>query len=102
MRLVTYSHETEIKLGVQLDEWILDLQRARDYLLRGVCILDGEVISNDLIPESMIELINIDSPYKAEARQTLMSIRESLPNALGSLISKAILLESEKLFDCNL
>jgi len=96
MRFVTYLHDTDIKLGAQLNSWILDLRRAQNYLLGSKYVTNGKVISNALFPELMTELINSDSPFMKEAQQTVKFIQESLPNAVGSLKSKAILLQSDR------
>jgi 2-keto-4-pentenoate hydratase/2-oxohepta-3-ene-1,7-dioic acid hydratase in catechol pathway len=53
-------------------------------------------LSNTLIPESMTELIDSDSPFVKKAQQTLKFIQESLPNDVESLKSKAILLGSDQ------
>ena len=96
MRLVTYFHDPDIKLGAQLNNWILDLRRAQNYQSGSKYVTNGKILSNALIPELMTELINSDSPFMKEAQQTVKFIQESLPNAVGKLKSKAILLESDQ------
>jgi acylpyruvate hydrolase len=92
MQFVTYIHDTEVKMGARLDDWIVDLQRAQDYLLGYKHIVDDIIPSNVLTPELMKELYDSDSPFIAETRQILQTIQDSLPDALGSLKSNAILL----------
>ena len=96
MRFVTYLHDTEISLGVQLDDWILDLRRAWDYQSGSKSVANGKALTYVLTPELMTEIINRDSPFMRDARQTLKFIQESLPNALGSLESKTILLGADQ------
>ena len=96
MRLVTYLHDTNLKLGAQLNDWILDLRRAQDYRFGGNNIDDSKHHSNASIPELMEDLISGDSPYMQDAQQTINFIRESLPNCVESLISNAVLLQSNQ------
>jgi len=96
MRLITYLHDSEVKLGAQLNEWILDLRQAESFLLERKFVVDGMDLSNTLMPESMTELINSDSPFMKKAQQTFKFIQESLPNDVESLKSKAILLQPDQ------
>jgi acylpyruvate hydrolase len=96
MRFVTYLRDTKIKLGVQFDDWILDLRRAQNYQSGSNDVTNGKALSNTLIPEMMTELIDRDSPFMKETQQTVKFIQESLPDAVGKLKSKAILLQSDQ------
>jgi acylpyruvate hydrolase len=96
MRLITYSHDSDIKLGAQLNEGILDLRQAESFLLERKFVVDGMDLSNTLMSESMTELINSDSPLMKKAQQTFKFIQESLPNDVESLKSKAILLQPDQ------
>jgi 2-keto-4-pentenoate hydratase/2-oxohepta-3-ene-1,7-dioic acid hydratase in catechol pathway len=97
MRFVTYSYDSEIKLGVQLDDWIVDLWGAQDYLLEHRYIADGKDLSNVILPELLCELNDRDSPFLEDARQTIKVIQVSLPKVIESLISKAILLHADQI-----
>lgn len=96
MRLVTYLHHSDIKLGAQLNNWILDLRRAQNYQSGSKFVTNGSILSNALIPESMTELINSDSPFMKEAQNRVNFIKEALPNAGGKLKSNAILVQSDQ------
>lgn len=95
MRFLTYLHDSEIKLGVQLNELILDLQRAKEYLIGSKYLTIDKSLSNGLTPELITELM-IDSPFMKDAQQMLLSTQESLQNAIESLNIKAILLQSNQ------
>jgi 2-keto-4-pentenoate hydratase/2-oxohepta-3-ene-1,7-dioic acid hydratase in catechol pathway len=97
MRFVTYLHDSEIKLGAQLNDWIVDLWGAQKYLLGNKYTQDGQHLSNVLTPELLSESSDPDSPFMAGARQTIKAIQDSLPKAAGMLISKAILFRADQI-----
>jgi acylpyruvate hydrolase len=95
MRLVTYVDDKDIQLGIQINEWILDLQRANDYLSRSDHVRVGRSQSNVLTPELITRLMS-DSPFMRETRRTIADIQGSLPSAIEALQSNAILMRFDQ------
>ena len=97
MRFVTYLQDTEIKLGIQLDDWIVDLRRAHEYLIESKNIVAGGSYPNALSAELMPEINDRVSPFMNAARQTIRYIREAQPNIFAALKSKALLIPSNRI-----
>ncbi len=95
MRLVTYLHNHQNHLGVQLEGWILNLQRASDYRLANDHEQHERSRKNLLTPESISQFVS-DSPFMQEARQTVAFVQRSLPGTIDVLQSKAILLRPDQ------
>lgn len=96
MRLVTFLHNSKIKAGAQLEDWVIDLRRAQEYLVGKQSTPDGEEIAGLWIPGMMIELIVCGSPLMEHAEHLVASIQASLPHALEALKSEAVLLQPDQ------
>ena len=95
MRFVTYVDDKDIQLGIQINEWILDLQRANDYLSRSEHVKVGRSQSNVLTPELIARLMS-DSPFTRETRRTIADIQGSLSSAIEALQSNATLMRFDQ------
>ena len=95
MRFVTYLHDSDIKLGAQLNDWILDLRQAQDYLSESKYVANGKAPTNAFTPELITELMS-NSQFIKEVQKNILFIQESLPNSVEPLKSKAILLQSDQ------
>ena len=96
MRFVTYSCNAEIKLGVQFNDWIIDLERAQNCISESKRSTKGIDFPKGLLPGFVAELIHSDSQFMKEAQHIATFVHESLPNSIESLKSREILLQSDQ------
>lgn len=92
MRLVTFIQDGNTKLGTQIGEWILDLERAQNYLSENYELAHGSDFPNGLHPGGIAELSLGDSPLQTGVQQTVKLIQDSLPGAIDPLVSAQLLL----------
>jgi acylpyruvate hydrolase len=95
MRFVTYLYDNDIRLGIQINEWVLDLQRANDYLSGSDHDGSDKSFTSILTSGSITHLIS-DSPFMRKTRQTIAYIQGSLPGTIEALQLEAILLRPDQ------
>jgi acylpyruvate hydrolase len=78
MRLVTYLHEGQSRIGAQLDERIVDLNRAYHAALRHMGNEDEVAVADLRVPNDMIGLLNGGETSLRSARQALAFVGRQL------------------------
>jgi len=78
MRLVTYQHEGQSRLGAQLDEQIVDLNRAYHAAMRHTGNEDELAVADLRIPADMIGLLRGGETSLSAAQQAVAFVRRQL------------------------
>lgn len=97
MRFIAYRHNNEIKIGAQLDGWVVDLRRAQEYLFRARQNSIEKISTKYFLPESMINIVNQEETFVERAENTLRAIKSSFPNIVNDLKSAEIILRHEQI-----
>jgi acylpyruvate hydrolase len=96
MRFANFLLGTDVKLGAVVDEWIIDLERAQNYLSEGNDSEKGNSFPGCLSAELMIEISDRDSLFMEASQQTVDFIQESTPFEVESLRSKKVILNFDQ------
>jgi acylpyruvate hydrolase len=78
MRLVTYQHERQSRVGAQLEGQIVDLNRAYQALLNHSCNIDELAVADVRVPADMIGLLRGGEISLRAAREAAAFVREQL------------------------
>jgi acylpyruvate hydrolase len=78
MRLVTYQHEGQSRAGAQLNEWVVDLNRAYHAAMRHAGNEDEEVVADVRVPTNMIGLLKGGGTSLRAAQQAIAFVRSQL------------------------
>lgn len=78
MRLVTYQHESQSRAGAQLDEWVVDLNRAYHAAMQHAGNEDEEVVADVRVPANMIGLLKGGDTSLKAAQQAIAFVRSQL------------------------
>lgn len=95
MQLVNYRKDSLDLLGVQYNDWLIDLQRASDHIVGNERERYDRSHKYRLTPDSIPEYVG-DSPRMQEARQSISYIQGASPEMLEELQSEAILLRLDQ------
>src|SRR5256886_17541743 len=87
MRLVTYQHEGQSRTGAQLDEQVVDLNRAYHAALRHMGNEDELAVADARVPTDMIALLRGGDTSLRAAQQAVAFVR-SQPEVSGKTLNR--------------
>jgi acylpyruvate hydrolase len=90
MRLVTYQHEGQSRSGAQLDELIIDLNRAYNTAVKHIGNEDELAVAAMRVPPDMIDLLRGGDASLRAAQQALDFVRSQLKEKDNTLEQQGI------------
>jgi acylpyruvate hydrolase len=95
MRLVTFQNDNSEKIGVVIDEKVIDINKSYQVYLNQQGVIRSQEIADSLLPSSMVQFLEGGEASKTAAKQAIQfalgntQIYEGLLNELSAVLLKA-------------